>query len=86
MKKLGYFVVCAMLTMGICVAQDLVNIVLGTIKKVDSNTKTIVVETADGTEHTIKVTDAATEKDFTAQMGNDGGTATITADVQCMEH
>jgi hypothetical protein len=32
-----------MLTMGICVAQDLVNIILGTIKKVDSNTKTLVV-------------------------------------------
>jgi hypothetical protein len=26
MKRLGYFVVCAMLTMGICAAQDLVNI------------------------------------------------------------
>jgi hypothetical protein len=62
MKKLGYFAVCTMLTMGICVAQDLVNIILGTIKKVDSNTKTIVVETANGTEHTIKVTDAVTVK------------------------
>jgi Cu/Ag efflux protein CusF len=62
MKKLGYFAVCAMLTMCICVAQDLVNIILGTIKKVDSNTKKIVVETADGTEHTIKVTDTATVK------------------------
>jgi hypothetical protein len=62
MKKLGYFAVCAMLTMGICVAQDLVNIILGTIQKVDSTTKTIVVKTADGTEHTIKVTDAATVK------------------------
>jgi len=49
MKKLGYFAVCTMLTMGICVAQDLVNMVLGTIKRVDSTTKTIVVETADGT-------------------------------------
>jgi hypothetical protein len=62
MKKLEYFAVCAMLTMGICVAQDLVNIVQGTIKKVDNTTKTIVVKTADGTEHTIKVTDAATLK------------------------
>jgi VCBS repeat-containing protein len=51
-----------MLTMGICVAQDLVNIILGTIKKVDSTTKTIVVKTADGTGHTIKVTDATTLK------------------------
>jgi hypothetical protein len=62
MNKLGRIAVCAMLTMGICVAQDLVNIILGTIKKVDSTTKTIVVKTADGTEHTIKVTDAATLK------------------------
>lgn len=62
MKKLGYFAVCAMLTMGICVAQDFVNIILGTIQKVDSTTKTIVVKTADGTDHTIKVTDAATVK------------------------
>jgi Cu/Ag efflux protein CusF len=62
MKKLGYFAVCVMLTMGICVAQDLVNIILGTIQKVDSTTKTIVVKTADGTEHTIKVADAATVK------------------------
>jgi hypothetical protein len=38
MKKLGYFAVCAMLTMGICVAQDLANIILGTIQKVDSTT------------------------------------------------
>jgi hypothetical protein len=62
MKKLGYVAVCAMLTMGICVAQDLVNIIHGMIKEVDSTTKTIVVKTADGTEHTIKVTDAATVK------------------------
>ena len=62
MKKLGYFAACAMLTMGICVAQDLVNIILGTIQRVDSTTKTMVVKTADGTEHTIKVTDAATVK------------------------
>jgi hypothetical protein len=62
MKKLGYFAICAMLTIDICVAQDLVNIVYGTIQKMDSTTKAIVVKTADGTEHTIKVTDAATLK------------------------
>jgi len=44
MKKLGYFAACAMLTMGICVAQDLVNIILGTIQRVDSTTKTTVVK------------------------------------------
>jgi hypothetical protein len=62
MKKLRYFAVCAMLTMSICVAQDLVNIIRGTITKVDSTTKTIVAKTADRTEHTIKVMDAATVK------------------------
>jgi hypothetical protein len=62
MKKLGYFAVCSMLTVSICAAQDSVTIILGTIKKMDSTTKTIVVKTADGTEHTIKVTDAATVK------------------------
>lgn len=48
--------------MGLCAAQDLVSIIHGTIKKVDHATKTIVVKTADGTEHTIKVTDQATVK------------------------
>jgi hypothetical protein len=62
MDKLWHFAVCAMLTMGICVAQDLVNIILGTIERVDSATKTIVVKAADGMEHTIRVTGAATVK------------------------
>jgi len=44
----------------ICAAQDLVSIIHGTIKKVDKDTKTVVVKTADGTEHAIKVTDQAT--------------------------
>jgi hypothetical protein len=43
-------------------AQELVNIILGTITKVDSTTKTTLVKTADGTEHTIKVMDGATVK------------------------
>ena len=40
--------------------QDLVSIVHGTIKKIDKTTKAIVVKTADGTEHTIKVTEQVT--------------------------
>jgi hypothetical protein len=56
MRRLGYLVTCMLLGVGLCVAQDVVSIVHGTIKKVDSATKTIVVKTADGTEHTIKVT------------------------------
>src|SRR5580704_6083678 len=61
MNKLWHLAVCAMLTTQICVAQDL-NIVLGTIVRVDSTTKTIVVKTANGTEHTIRATDAVTVK------------------------
>jgi len=54
--------VCVILAVGVCVAQDLVSIIHGTVKKVDHSTKTIVVKSADGTEHTIKVTDDATVK------------------------
>jgi len=55
MKKLGQLAVCMMLAAGLCVADDLVSIIHGTIKKVDKATKTIVVKSADGTEHTIKI-------------------------------
>ena len=34
-------------------AQDLVHVVDGTVKKLDSGTKTVMVETKDGTEHTF---------------------------------
>jgi hypothetical protein len=43
-----------LLTAFSCAAQDAVSAVHGTITKVDSGTKTVVVETADGTEHTFK--------------------------------
>jgi hypothetical protein len=61
-NKLGRLAVCVILGAGICMAQDVVSFIHGTIMKVDHATKTIVVKTADGTEHTIKVTDAATMK------------------------
>jgi preprotein translocase subunit YajC len=48
------------LTFMICGAQDLVSIIHGTIKKIDKDTKTVVIKTSDGTEHTIKVADHAT--------------------------
>jgi hypothetical protein len=41
-------------------SQDLVTIIHGTIKKIGENIKATVAKTADGTEHTIKVTDQAT--------------------------
>ena len=40
-----------------CAAQDVVTAVHGTISKLDSATKTAVVKTKDGTEHTIKFVD-----------------------------
>ena len=41
-------------------AEDLTHIVSGVVKHVDKDTKTMVVKTADGTEHTIKYTDKTT--------------------------
>lgn len=62
MRKLERLAVCMLLSVVVCVAQDVVSFIHGTVKKVDHATKTIVVKTADGTEHTIKVTDQATVK------------------------
>jgi hypothetical protein len=41
-------------------AEDVVHAVSGIVKSVDKGTKTMVVKTADGTEHTIKWTDQTT--------------------------
>jgi VCBS repeat-containing protein len=43
-------------------AEDVVHAVSGIVKSVDKGTKTLVVKTADGTEHTIKWTDKTTMK------------------------
>jgi hypothetical protein len=43
-----------------CAAQDVVTAVHGTISKLDSATKTAVVKTKDGTEHSIKFVDKTT--------------------------
>jgi hypothetical protein len=40
--------------------EDVVHMVKGVVKSVDKDTKTMVVKTADGTEHTIKWTDQTT--------------------------
>src|SRR5215831_5765821 len=40
--------------------EDLVQIVKGTVKSVDKDSKTMVVKAADGTEHTVKWTDKTT--------------------------
>ncbi len=44
------------------VAEDVVHAVSGIVKSVDKTSKTMVVKTADGTEHTIKWTDKTTVK------------------------
>jgi Cu/Ag efflux protein CusF len=38
-------------------AEDLTHVISGVVKHVDKDTKTMIVKTADGTEHTIKYTD-----------------------------
>ena len=43
-------------------AEDVVHAVSGIVKSVDKASKTVVVKTADGTEHTIKWTDKTTVK------------------------
>src|ERR1700679_3179120 len=43
-----------------CAAQDVVSAVHGIISKLDSATRTAVVKTKDGTEHTIKFVDKTT--------------------------
>ena len=48
------------LAITVCVAQDAVSVIHGTVKTVDKATKTVVVKTADGTEHTVKMTDQVT--------------------------
>ena len=62
MKKVRYLTICMILGAAICTAQDVVSFIHGTVKKVDHSTKTIVIKTADGTEHTVKVADDATIK------------------------
>lgn len=49
-------------------AQDVVSIVHGTVKKVDKSTKTIVVKAADGTEKAFEYTDNAA-KDVGKETG-----------------
>jgi hypothetical protein len=62
MKKLGLLAASLVLTAVVCAAQDPFSFIHGTIKKVDDATKTVVVKTADGTEHAIKFTGDTTVK------------------------
>jgi len=60
------------------VAEDVVHAVSGIVKSVDKTTKTMVVKTSDGTEHTIKWTDKTTVEGAkaTGKGVADAGTAT----------
>lgn len=56
------FVLSATIACQSAFAEDVVHAVSGVVKSVDKGTKTMVVKTADGTEHTIKWTDKTTVK------------------------
>jgi hypothetical protein len=51
--RLSGGVVCLLFGLFTLAAEDVVTAVDGTVKKVDSGAKTVVVKTADGTEHTF---------------------------------
>jgi hypothetical protein len=55
MQKRWVLILVAVLagSVSLWAAQDVVSAVEGVVKKVDSGTKTVVVETADGTDHTF---------------------------------
>jgi hypothetical protein len=72
----GLFVLVAGIAWQSAIAEDLVHVVSGVVKSVDKATKTVVVKTADGTEHTIKYTDQTTVK-----AGKDAGKAVETGSV-----
>jgi hypothetical protein len=75
------FVLSAVLVaLAVCIAwqgalaDDLVHDISGVVKKVDKGTKTVVVKTADGTEHTFKYTEhTAVEGAKDVQKGTDKG-------------
>jgi hypothetical protein len=58
----GLFVLVAIVASQAAVAEDVVHAVSGVVKSFDKGTKTMVVKTGDGTEHTIKWTDKTTVK------------------------
>jgi hypothetical protein len=58
----GLFVLVAAIAWQSALAEDVVHAVSGIVKSVDKGTKTMVVKTSDGTEHTIKWTDKTTVK------------------------
>ena len=62
----GLFLLVATFAWQAAVAEDVVHAVSGIVKSVDKTTKTMVVKTSDGTEHTVKWTDKTTMKGIDA--------------------
>jgi hypothetical protein len=60
MKAIGRLILTLMLATTVCAAQDVVSAVHGAIKRIDLGSKTIVVKTADGTEHSLHFVDKTT--------------------------
>lgn len=54
---LRFLMVAALLVFAVRAADDVASAVHGTITKLDDGTKTMVVKTKDGTEHTVHFTD-----------------------------
>jgi len=55
MKRLFRMCIVLALPLALCLAADVVTAVRGTVTKVDDGTKTIVVKTKDGAEHTVRI-------------------------------
>jgi hypothetical protein len=56
------FVLAIAVAWQVTVAEDVVHAVSGIVKSVDKDTKTMVVKSSEGTEHTIKWTEKTTVK------------------------
>lgn len=59
---LGALSIAVLFVLAVYAADDVVSAVHGTVTKVDAGTKTIVVKTTDGTEHTIHYVDKTAVK------------------------
>ena len=66
MKALSGMIIALFFVAPAFAAEDVVTAVHGTIEKIDSGTKTVVVKTDDGTRHSVHVLDK------TAVHGADG--------------
>jgi hypothetical protein len=56
----GLFVLVASIGLQTALAEDVFKAMTGVVKSIDKGTKTMVVKTADGTEHTVKWTEKTT--------------------------